>query len=332
MLATKKITEEWHPHGEVEKRMKSESEKRSDWLGKLANLNVARTKARGLAPHKPLMLLTVIDLVEAAEIGAEGWIDYDVRLVSRFRDYWDLVLERQRNAPDIPMPFHALGGDRDRVWERFTAEGAPSAAKATTRRCRLDPDLRACLEDPAFRREARRALVSIYFTAKEQVVLCSRLGLPLPRSGEIAELRRHADEFKASQRKGRDSRFKTEVLSGYRFTCALTGYRLDTETATLVQAAHIHQHALSGNDSPRNGLALTPDAHWLFDAGLWTAEPRGRDYIVRVAKGRFQEGSLDGRTLLGREGLPLYFHEQARLRPGAEFLGWHCANRFLKSA
>jgi hypothetical protein len=33
------------------------------WLGRLANLNAARTAARGIAPHQPLMLLTVIDFV-----------------------------------------------------------------------------------------------------------------------------------------------------------------------------------------------------------------------------------------------------------------------------
>jgi predicted restriction endonuclease len=35
----------------------------SQWLGKLANLNAARTAERSIAPHKPLMLLTVIDLI-----------------------------------------------------------------------------------------------------------------------------------------------------------------------------------------------------------------------------------------------------------------------------
>jgi len=120
------------------------------WLGRLANLNAARTAARGIAPHKPLMLLTVIDLIESGDI-PDGWVKFDARLVSRFRDYWELVLERQRNPPDIPMPFHALGGERDRSWERFTEEGTPSRAKATTRLCRLDPELRALLEDPAFR-------------------------------------------------------------------------------------------------------------------------------------------------------------------------------------
>lgn len=58
------------------------------------------------------MLLTVFDLIEAGDI-PDGWVRYDVRLVSRFRDYWELVQDRQRNSPDIPMPFNALGGDKD---------------------------------------------------------------------------------------------------------------------------------------------------------------------------------------------------------------------------
>ena len=38
------------------------------WLGRLANLNAARTAERGIAPHKPLMLLTVIDLIESGDV------------------------------------------------------------------------------------------------------------------------------------------------------------------------------------------------------------------------------------------------------------------------
>jgi len=43
---------------------------REYWLGKLSNLNVARTQERGLAPHKPLLLLVVMDLF--ALIHADG--------------------------------------------------------------------------------------------------------------------------------------------------------------------------------------------------------------------------------------------------------------------
>jgi putative restriction endonuclease len=290
------------------------------WLGKLANLNAARTEARGIAPHKPLMLLTVIDLIESGDI-PDGWVKYDVRLVSRFRDYWELVRERQQNAPDIPMPFHALGGDK--VWERFNADGLPSLAKATTRLCHLDPELFACLQDRDFRRKARETLVSIYFLPREQIMLCDRLGLPVPDTAAIAALQQDAAEYKASQKKGRDSRFKSDVLGGYYFTCALTGYRLDTDTSSIVQAAHIHQHSLSGNDDSRNGLALTPDAHWMFDAGLWTAIPKGDHFLIQLANGRFTESSPHGHLLASRANEPLHFHDHARLRPDPVHLAWH---------
>lgn len=292
------------------------------WLGKLANLNVARTADRGAAPHKPLMLLTVIDLIESRDI-PDGSVKYDVRLVSRFRDYWELVQDRQRNSPEITMPFNALGGDKDQVWQCFTADGQPSKSKLTTRLCHLDPDLFACLQDANFRREARRTLVGIYFTPTEQVMLCARLGLPAPNTDAIAALRSDAATFKASQKKGRDSRFKSDVLGGYYFTCALTGYRLDTDTSSIVQAAHIHQHAVSGNDDPRNGLALTPDAHWMFDAGLWTVIPKGDDLLIHISTGRFSEASPYARTLAGFDGKPLHFHSHARLRPAAEHFAWH---------
>ena len=226
------------------------------WLGKLANLKVANTEIRGFAPHQPLMLLTVIDLVESGDI-PDGWVKYDVRLVSRFRDYWELVLERQRNQPDIPMPFHALGGARDQIWQTFTTDGQPSKAKATTRLCSLDLGLFACLQDAAFRHKARETLVTIYFTPKEQIRLCARMGLPIPNTAAISALKQDAAAYKASQKTGRDSRFKSDVLGGYYFTCALTGYRLDTETTSIVQAAHIHQHSFSGNNDRHNGLALS---------------------------------------------------------------------------
>lgn len=292
------------------------------WLRKFATLNTARTAARGIAPHKPLMLLTVIDLVDCGDV-SDGWVRLDVRLVSRFRDYWELVLERQRNQPDIPMPFHALGSNRDGVWTRFTADGEPSAGKATTRLCSLDATLFKCLQNDRFRRAARKTLVTVYFTPKEQVMLCARLGLPVPRTDEIRALREQAVEYKARLRKGRDSRFKSDVLGGYYFTCALTGYRLDTDSTSIVQAAHIHQHADSGNDDPGNGLALTPDAHWMFDQGLWTVIPKGDALLIHVAGDRFTEASPNERSLNGFHGKPLTFHEHARIRPAVEHFRWH---------
>ncbi len=108
-------------------------------------------------------------------------------------------------------------------------------------------------------------------------------------------------------------------LSG-RALPAHTGYRLETTDGYIVQAAHIHQHAVSGNDDPRNGLALTPDAHWMFDAGLWTVTPKGDNLLIHVAIGRFSESSPHGRLLSQFHGQPLNFHAHTRLRPAMSIL------------
>ena len=41
------------------------------------------------------------------------WFAYSPELFFRFQCYWALVLDRQRNRPDMRLPFHALGGDVD---------------------------------------------------------------------------------------------------------------------------------------------------------------------------------------------------------------------------
>jgi len=292
------------------------------WLGKLANLNAARSASLGVAPHKPLMIFSVMDLIESGDL-RDRWVAYNADLVTRFRDYWDLVVDRRKNRPEITMPFNALGGERDAIWERYDEHGNPSISKLTTRLCHLDPDLFTCLHDASFRLNARRIMIAAYFTPAEQVGFCERFRLSVPDTTEMAEFAKDRDAFKASQKKGRDNRFKAEVGPGYKYTCALTGYCLQTTTGYMVQAAHIHQHAKSGNDDPRNGLALTPDAHWMFDAGLWSAVPKGDDFIVRVAVGRFKDSSPTGRVLAAFDRKLLHFHDQARLRPDPVHLAWH---------
>jgi putative restriction endonuclease len=227
------------------------------------------------------------------------------------------------------MPFHALGSDRDRVWERLTEDGKPSISKETTSQCRIDDDLWQYLHAEDFRRESRQRLITSYFTPAEQISLCTRLNLSEPTTSEIAVIRSSTDEYRANQKKGRDVRFRSLVLLNYRFTCALTGYSLTTSNENMIEAAHIHQHSLSGNDDPRNGMALSPDAHWMFDRGLWTAMPSGGDFIVLVAKGQFAEFSGTSRTLLAHHEQPLTFPPTCTFKPDPKHLAWHRTHRFL---
>lgn len=302
--------------------MKTYNEKRTHWLGKLANLNTAKNLGLGVAPHKPLMLFSIMDLIERGTL-IDRQVAYNAELVTAFRNYWHHVYQRRGNQPDITMPFNALGGARDAVWKRFDEHGNPSKSKLTTRLCELDADLFECLQQADFRKQARRILISTYFPAPEQTALCSHFDLRVPDTADINSFKQDREAFKKSQKKGRDIRFRSDVGAGYLYTCAFTGYRLECSAGYMVQACHIHEHAKSGNDDLNNGLALTPDAHWLFDKGLWTAISKGDDFIIQVASESYTESSARGEFLARYHGRPLHFHDQAKLRPAIEHLEWH---------
>jgi putative restriction endonuclease len=109
-------------------------------------------------------------------------------------------------------------------------------------------------------------------------------------------------------------------------TCALTGYSLTTKATTyIVDAAHIHERSDSKNDDPRNGLALSKNAHWMFDEGLWsvTDDPR-----IIVAEKAFTDWSPHGFSLRNYHGRALFFQRGGRLRPDTKYLAWHQQSRF----
>ena len=78
----------------------------SYWLHKLATLKIDR--ARGdPAPHKPLLLLAVLEMAERGELaGPELPLSPD--LAFRFSVYWSVVAERRKARPDVRLPFHHL--------------------------------------------------------------------------------------------------------------------------------------------------------------------------------------------------------------------------------
>jgi len=282
-------------------------------LNRLTGLKVAKDR-KGMAPNKPLLVLAILDLVEAGLVRVDGMIHKDAQLNLRFRSYSPICAHRRGNAIDLNLPFLHLASD-----------GIYTHVGEEERVVRLDSLLLARFMDPRFRQEARRRIVATYFTPDEQVALYAALGMREPSSDELAAVRQDQAAYKAQLHRGRDARFKVSVISGYHFTCALTGYRLIASKSTYVplEAAHIHAHSQRGPDSPNNGLALTPTAHDLFDAGLWTVEDNLR---IRVAHSDIAESILPGGLhfkLADLHGHPLFFAPQATLRPDVAHLAWH---------
>jgi putative restriction endonuclease len=272
-----------------------ESAIRERWLSKLAKLRVDWAKGNP-APHKPLLLLVIIELAEQQRL-PESILPLTPELAFQFCSYWQVVADRRTQAPDVRFPFFHLQSDG--CWKAMAEDGKPAPDRRLARSAEFDPEFEACIRDAAFRDEARRVLICRYFLRDEWPGLCALLGIPVPDEDQVVIASQHQAPGEAAQ-KGREARFRLQVVPTYNYACALTGYRIMTvSSSTLVDAAHIHQFSDSRNNDIRNGIALCRNAHWMFDNGLWTIAD---DFTVIVARDHFTEDSPDQKPLADYHG------------------------------
>jgi len=293
------------------------------WLQKLRRLhpNVSHAKGVGaarFAPHKPLLLLALIDLADAAgPTGIPGRVPMNADLRVRFLGSWAVVVCRWGSKPNINLPFYHLSSQG--FWKPKQGNGQPATDPDSTAAIELNPEFAALLTLPGFRVIARHILIQTWFPAEEQVGLYALYEATPDATAISSAVEEDAAAYAALA--GRDARFRIQVVTQYVYTCALTGYTLTTTGgATIVEAAHIADFATTRNNDPRNGLALTPDAHWTFDEFLWTVDEK--QHVV-VADAAFSDWSPEGKSLTQFRDRPLHFNSRALLRPHDEYLAIH---------
>lgn len=288
------------------------------WLHKLATLKIARNGGDP-APHKPLLLLAIIDMADHGQLGRGDELPLTPDLAFRFSVYWSVVVGRRKARPDVRLPFHHL--KTSGIWQALMADGSPSPDSSLTKKIRFTPSFRGWLNDAAFRDTAKRLLLDTppYFQPDEREALYALLGIKPAASGTGNGAR---PPYPASVERGRDARFRIEVvIVAYRHTCALTGYRMTTiHMESIVDAAHIHEFRDSRNNDPRNGLALSKNAHWQFDRGLWSITD---DYRIIVNHGKFSEEGKQGLQLSRFHGEKLFLPANRDYWPDPTHLRWH---------
>jgi putative restriction endonuclease len=286
------------------------------WLHKLATLRIDRARGNP-APHKPLLLLVIMEMAEKGEIQSHE-VNLSPDLAFRFSVFWSVVAQRRKQSPEVRLPFHHLGSSG--MWQPLMADGKPSPDKKLTAMIRLDPSFYDCLVDQRFRERARRVLIETdpYFAPDERVALYSMLNI------KPAKFEMHDNEelYKVSVQTGRDARFRIEVVVlAYKHTCGLTGYRMTTlEMESIVDAAHIQEFRDSRNNDPRNGIALSKNAHWQFDRGLWSLND---DYRILVNREKFIEDGVPGQRLADFEGRRIFLPSDPKYWPEHTYLDWH---------
>ncbi|HEX8236835.1 MAG TPA: HNH endonuclease [Abditibacteriaceae bacterium] len=284
------------------------------WLKVVANLRVDRKG--GIAPHQPLLLLVVAELAEEGKLSSSR-LELTGELSFRFLSYWTVVAPRRTQKPEIYLPFYHLkniGG-----WHPLDENHQPTLERKRAVIVDLDESLFSCFQDAEFREHLRRVLIAKYFVdAGERAALYYLVGLPIPPD-DIVEA--DARLYEAARERGREARFRLTVVPAYDYTCALTNYRLVTVGAgSIVDAAHIHQFADSRNNHPQNGIALSKNAHWMFDQGLWSLDD---DYRVLVATSRFHESGNEALSLNAMQGKQILLPANRNYWPDKAHLAWH---------
>src|ERR1700722_5919254 len=152
---------------------------RALWLQKLRKLNPKANNKRGAgkaryAPHKPLLLLSLIDLA-AESLLPSPHVSKSSELRLRFDSLWSIVQERCHGRPDMDQPFFYLGTQR--FWTPLTASGERATVLEHASALELASEFWTLLQDADFRSRAIHALITTWFPDPEQVALFATFGL-----------------------------------------------------------------------------------------------------------------------------------------------------------
>ncbi len=283
-------------------------------------------------PHKPVMMLTILTLIENRKITSNR-IAYSPQLLELFKRLFDIVRSKQ-DALSPLLPFFYLRGDGFfHHWplkgqeQAYKALSDPSSIKKFTEIVEytyLDEQLWDYLQDQTALNSLRETLILSYFPKYkdpiDQIVSDEK-----KISGYETILKGDPDEIKETPSVYRSAAFSRIIREIYDYRCAACGLRLNLNGLVIIDAAHLIPFSESQDDDPRNGIALCKNHHWAMDKfliapgtdNLWHVSPELDDRI----EGCKEIISLNKRKIL----LP----QQRTYAPKSEALSWRY-DRILK--
>ena len=304
-----------------------------------ANLGVNKNRKQWTAvtthraPHKPLLLLAVLDLFEQGSLPA-NLIELTPELGELFALYWHKVRPPSQRGI-LTYPFYYLRSDgfwhlqprpgQEAALAVYRPNAGLTALRELTLGAKLDDELYALLQSNKERGLLRYTLVITYFSEAAQDALLAQTAVNAAAFRYSEELLAEAHHTAVIKEReiapaARDQGFRRAIVKAYDHRCAICGVRILTADGhTAVAAAHIVPWSFSHNDDPRNGLALCHLCHWTFDAGLVAFSDR---YQVKTSPQLAGAPNLPGH-LLTFAGRSLIGPAEETLWPFVESIRWH---------
>lgn len=295
------------------------------------------------APHKPLFLLSVLDMIATGGI-ADNFITPSFELSDLFVGYWSRIMPPGTTGL-MCLPFYhlATSGFWHLIPQPDILDERGRSIKSIKRflyfyqGAKFNDDLFLLLKDESFLQRLRSILITAYFTPAVQLALTEQLIIHWESSKYCNKILKTNESLipyegitidESIKNKARSQGFRKAIVKLYKHRCALCGLRMLTpEGHTIVEAAHIIPWSTSQNDQPQNGMALCRLCHWFFDEGLMGV---GQYYEVLVSPVVRQDGNYPGHieTITGRGILK---PEKETFWPDLEYLEIHRKKTFRKN-
>jgi putative restriction endonuclease len=263
-------------------------------------------RSHGPAPHKPILLLSILQAVKSSLI-EQNRIYITPEIVALFTANWSSLVVTNHYARFF-LPFYHLSSEP--FWKLVAKPGYESllsikssiksfsALNSAVEYALIDEELFLLMKDPVSNSILKEFLLDEYFPNTKVELVEQREYLnekyseienkilhepPAEYKNEIQALIKQQDEEEIFIRGGI---FKREIPKIYNYTCCISGMRIDaTVQVSLIDACHIIPFSESYNDTISNGIALCPNLHRAFDRGLISVN---EDYRVTVS-GKFTE-------------------------------------------
>lgn len=312
-----------------------------------SNLNTGGGKIKESAPHKPLILLSVIQAFESGLL-TDNRIFITPELTSIFKTNWNALVTTGHTL-GFAMPFFRLKNESGNWWQLVANSGCElwvqtgdlssfNSLRNAVAYAEIDPKLAELLLDATSRNVLKQLLLDRHFPGQS-------IHSNIDNSADIDELRReileespaeYSSKVRSMKKRlnaetyeielyAREAVFRREIVRLYDDTCCITGVRVSAPYSfSMVDACHIIPFYKTFNNHPTNGIALCPNLHRAFDKGVISID---ENYHVVVSK-TFVENEASTYSLKTLAGTQIDLPKDERYLPDLEAFAWHRMNTF----
>lgn len=311
------------------------------YVNLLFKLNRGYSKGLGKAPHKPILILAVLEQIRKGNF-LSNKIFITPELVLSFKNLFELLVDTG-HKDNFSLPFFHMKNEP--FWRLVTKPGFE--VKVTSSKsiksfknliesvafAEMDRNLFLLTINPVNNELIKDFLLVQYFphtkknltsspsntieyTIENQILNESTIEYQIRLNNLKESLK---DDDLAEELFIRGGVFRTTIPKTYNYTCCISGMKIQTmNKAQMIDACHIIPFSVSYNDTVSNGISLSPNLHRAFDRGLITIK---EDYTVRVSPTIKDNNSVYSITQF--DGEKIILPNNLNHYPSPESLLWH---------